>query len=134
MSYDRIVGVVLAFVVAAATAVTGYAATPAAAPTGASSSHVDLKDPKQRISYAIGAGIGNSSKAQGVSVDPNALAAGIADAIAGKLAMSEADIQTTMDQLRGDLATKQQAKLKADGATNAKAGADYLAANAKNRA
>jgi FKBP-type peptidyl-prolyl cis-trans isomerase FklB len=112
-------------------AANSYAAAPASAPATSSSAQLDLKDPKQRISYAIGTGIGNTFKTQGVAVDPSAVAAGIADAIAGKLQMSEADVRTTMDQVRSDLVAKQQAKLKADGATNAKSGADYLAANAK---
>jgi hypothetical protein len=131
MIHNRVPRLALVFAVAACVGANSYAAAPAAPPAVASSAQLDLKDPKQRMSYAIGTGIGNNFKTQGVAVDENALAAGIADAIAGKVAMSEADIRTTMDQVRSDLLAKQQAKLKADGATNAKAGADYLAANAK---
>jgi FKBP-type peptidyl-prolyl cis-trans isomerase FklB len=128
MIHARFARLALVFAFAAGFGADSYAATPAAS-AASTSSHLDLKDPKQRTSYAIGTGIGNSFKNQDVAVDPSAVAAGIADAIAGKLAMSEAEIQTTMEQVRSDLAAKQQAKLKTDGASNAKAGADYLAAN-----
>ena len=131
MIHDRAHRLALVLAVAVCVVANSHAAAPASPPGASSSSQLDLKDPKQRTSYAIGTGIGNSFKTQGVAIDPNALAAGIADAIAGKLAMSEADIRTTMDQVRNDLVAKQQAKLKTDGASNAKAGADYLAANAK---
>jgi FKBP-type peptidyl-prolyl cis-trans isomerase FklB len=126
MIHDRSLRLALAVAVAACLAVSSYAAPPASP-----SSQLDLKDPKQRISYAIGTGIGTNFKTQGVAVDPNAVAAGIADAIAGKLAMTDAEIRSTMDQVRSDLLAKQQAKLKTEGAANAKAGADFLAANAK---
>jgi FKBP-type peptidyl-prolyl cis-trans isomerase FklB len=92
---------------------------------------LDLSDPKQRVSYVMGAGIGANLKAQDITVDPAAVAAGIADAIAGKLALSDDEVKATMDQVRSDLAAKQQAKLQTESADNAKAGADFLSANAK---
>lgn len=92
----------------------------------------DLKDPKQKLSYAIGTGIGANFKKQGVDVDPDVLLAGIKDALAGKqLAMTEAEITTTLNAARADLAAKQQAKQQADASVNASAGDAYLAANAK---
>jgi FKBP-type peptidyl-prolyl cis-trans isomerase FklB len=92
---------------------------------------LDLSDPEQRISYVMGAGIGANLKAQDIQVDPDAVAAGIADAIAGKLALSDAEIKATMDKVRSDLTAKQQAKLQSQSTNNAKAGAEFLAANAK---
>ncbi len=75
----------------------------------------DLKDPKQKLSYAIGTGIGANFKKQGVDVDPDVLLAGIKDALAGKqLAMTEAEISTTLNAARADLVAKQQAKQQAD--------------------
>jgi FKBP-type peptidyl-prolyl cis-trans isomerase FklB len=97
----------------------------------ASPAKLDLTDPKQRLSYALGTGIGNSIKAQGVEIDPNVVAVGIADAIAGKLALTDAEIRATMDEVRDGLIAKQQAKQEADAKANTKAGSDYLAANAK---
>ena len=92
----------------------------------------DLKDPKQKLSYAIGTGIGANFKKQGVDVDPNALLAGINDALAGKLALSQEEIAATLNAALADLAAKQQVKQAADAKTNETAGEAYLAANAKN--
>ena len=84
----------------------------------------DLKDPKQKLSYAIGTGIGANFKKQGVEVDTSALLAGINDALAGKLAMTDAEINTTLTNARAELVAKQQA-------ANSSAGDAYLAANGK---
>ena len=91
----------------------------------------DLTDPKQKLSYAIGTGIGANFKKQGVDVDPNALLAGINDALAGKLALTQEEIAATLNAARADLTAKQQVKQAADAATNTTAGEAYLAANAK---
>ena len=47
-------------------------------------------------------------------MDPNVVLAGINDALAGKLAMTEAEIGTTLNAARADLVAKQQAKQQAD--------------------
>jgi FKBP-type peptidyl-prolyl cis-trans isomerase len=91
----------------------------------------DLKDPKQRLSYAIGTELGANVKKQGIDIDPKALAAGLADALAGKLQMTDAEIKQVMDAERTQLIAKQQAKRQADAAANAKAGDAFLAANGK---
>ncbi len=91
----------------------------------------DLNDPKQKLSYAIGTGIGANFKKQGVDIDPDALLAGIKDAMAGKLAMTEAEIGATLNAARTDLLAKQQAKQQADAGVNTTAGEAFLAANAK---
>ncbi len=84
----------------------------------------DLTDPKQKLSYAIGTGIGANFKKQGVEVDTSALLAGINDALTGKLAMTDAEINTTLNNARAELVAKQQA-------ANSSAGDAYLAANGK---
>lgn len=87
----------------------------------------DLKDPKQRLSYAIGTQMGTNMKEQGVEVDPKALAAGLADALAGKPGMTDTEIGEAMTLLRQQMLAKmQQAAEK-----NTKAGQEFLAANAK---
>ncbi len=97
----------------------------------ASAEGADLKEPKQKLSYAIGTEIGANLKKQGVDVDPKAFAAGLADALAGKLQMTDAEIKEAMNSARTQLIAKQQAKQQADAATNATAGEAFLAANAK---
>jgi FKBP-type peptidyl-prolyl cis-trans isomerase FklB len=91
----------------------------------------DLKDSKQKLSYAIGTEIGGNLKRQGVDIDPKAFAAGLADALTGKLQLSDADIKAALNAARTDLIAKQQAKLQADAAANQRAGDAFLAENAK---
>jgi FKBP-type peptidyl-prolyl cis-trans isomerase FklB len=91
----------------------------------------DLKDPKQRVSYSIGADIGNNFKRQELDLDPKALAAGLADALAGKTALTEAEMRAALNDFRKDMMEKMQAKQKSAGEKNLKDGEAFLAANAK---
>jgi FKBP-type peptidyl-prolyl cis-trans isomerase FklB len=99
--------------------------------TGHAADAPDLKDQKQKLSYALGTQVEAGLKKQGVDIDPKAFAQGMADAIAGKLALSDADIKQVLDSARSQLAEKQQARQQVEAATNAKAGEAFLAANAK---
>jgi FKBP-type peptidyl-prolyl cis-trans isomerase FklB len=90
-----------------------------------------LKDPKQKLSYSIGTEVGAGLKKQGIDVDPKAFAAGLADALAGKLQLSDAEIKDVLTTARTQLMAKQQAKQQADAAANAKASEAFLAANGK---
>ncbi len=92
---------------------------------------LDLKNPRQRASYSIGADIGSNFKKQEIDIDPKALAAGLADALAGKPALTEAEMRETLENLRKDLMAKAETKQKAAGDKNAKEGEAFLAANAK---
>jgi len=49
----------------------------------------DLTNPKQKTSYAVGVNIASTLKADGLDLDPKALAAGIADALGGKPALTQ---------------------------------------------
>jgi len=91
----------------------------------------DLKDPKQKLSYAIGVRMGSGLKEQGVDIDTKAFTAGLSDVIAGKLAMTEAEMTQALDGARAELAAKQQAKQQVAAAANVKTGDAYLATNAK---
>jgi len=91
----------------------------------------DLTNSKQRASYAIGANIGTSLKEQGMEIDPKTLAAGLSDALADKLALTETEIRETLMALQQDMMTKMQAKQKVLGEKNLKEGEAFLAANAK---
>jgi FKBP-type peptidyl-prolyl cis-trans isomerase len=91
----------------------------------------DLKDPQQRLSYAIGTQMGSSMRSQGVEVDPKALAAGLSDALAGKPGMTDAEIKDVMTAFRDQMMAKMQAKQAVDGEKNVKASEEFLAANAK---
>lgn len=91
----------------------------------------DLKDPKQRASYCIGSDIGSSLKRQDLDLDSAALSAGLADAFAGKLVLTDAEIRDTLTEFKNSLSSKMEAKAKLAGTENLKKGAEYLGANGK---
>ena len=119
------------FKVIPTTVAAAAALTVSAVAVSAADAKLDLKDPKARVSYAIGTDIARSLKQQPFEIDPAALAAGITDSLAGKPALTEQEAQDTLLNLQKDLSAKMQAKQAADAAKNAKAGADFLAANGK---
>ena len=92
---------------------------------------VELKEPKQKISYAIGMDIGSNLKRQEIDVDAKTLAAGIADALSGKLQLTEAEAKQVINEFRTQMMAKMESKQKEAGGKNLKAGEDFLAANAK---
>ena len=92
---------------------------------------LDLKEPKQRASYAIGLDIGGNLKRQELDVDAKALAAGIADAFTAKPQLTDAESKQVLNEFRTQLMAKMEAKEKGAGDKNAKDGEAFLAANAK---
>lgn len=92
---------------------------------------VELKDAKQKASYAIGMDIGSNFKRQEIDVDPKSLAAGLADAISGKTQMTEAESREVLNEFRTQMMAKMQEREKTAGDKNLKAGEAFLAANAK---
>jgi FKBP-type peptidyl-prolyl cis-trans isomerase FklB len=98
----------------------------------------ELTTPKQRVSYSIGANIGGNFKRQEIDIDTKTLAAGITDALAGKLALTEAEMREVMMAFQQEMQTKMQAKAKALDEQNVKVapenlkkGEEFLAANGK---
>ncbi len=92
---------------------------------------VELKDAKQKSSYAIGMDIGSNFKRQEIDVDGKALAAGIADSLAGKPQLTEAEAKQVLTDLRTQLMGKAEAKQKEAGEKNLKDGEKFLAENKK---
>jgi FKBP-type peptidyl-prolyl cis-trans isomerase FklB len=81
---------------------------------------------KDRFSYALGLNLGTNLHQQSVDVDPDMLAQGIKDALAGgtpRLTPEEA--QAALNEVQTELRQKQQAKMEA----NKKEGEAFLAAN-----
>lgn len=69
-----------------------------------------LKDTKDKASYSIGLNIGMNFKKQGVDLNPDALLAGVKDAISGKKpALSEAESREVMNNFSKEMADKQKA-------------------------
>jgi FKBP-type peptidyl-prolyl cis-trans isomerase FklB len=93
----------------------------------------DLTNPKQRTSYAIGANIATSLKQQDMDIDSKALAAGIADTLAGKPALTQEELREALMKLQQELTAKAKAKGEkyADGSKNLKDGEAFLAENGK---
>jgi FKBP-type peptidyl-prolyl cis-trans isomerase FklB len=88
----------------------------------------DLKNQKEKMSYIIGMDIGNNLKNQSVEIDPNILAKGIRDALAGgKPLLTEQEIRETMAVFQKEMAVKQEAAAQ----KNKKEGEAFLAENKK---
>jgi len=88
------------------------------------------KTDKDKISYSIGFGMGSNLKNQGVDVDADKLSKGIKDGLSGaKPAMSQADMDKTMTDLRTKMMAEQQEKMKSLGAKNKADGEAFLAKN-----
>ena len=78
-----------------------------------------LKDQKEKVSYAIGMNIGLNLSRQKVDINPDLLVTGIKDAIAGKPQLTQDQVKEVMTQFEKDMEQKQKAageKNKADGA------------------
>jgi len=91
---------------------------------------VELKTQKDKVSYAIGMDVGNGLKKNEVDVDPDILARGVKDILAGnKPLMTEDEVKTAITGLQKELQAKQQERAKVLGEKNKKEGEAFLAKN-----
>ena len=111
--------------------ITGLAVASLLAGGACAQEKMELKDAKQKSSYAIGMDIGGNFKRQELDIDTKALAAGIADTLAGKPQLTEAEAKQVIAEFRTALMAKMEAKQKVDAEKNVAAGDAFLAANAK---
>src|SRR6266513_2213305 len=86
-----------------------------------------LKDQKDKVSYSIGMQIGFNLGRQKVDVNPDVLAAGIKDAIAGKPQLTPNKVKDIMAQFEKDMEQKQ----KQLGEKNKTEGTKFLEENKK---
>jgi FKBP-type peptidyl-prolyl cis-trans isomerase FklB len=86
-----------------------------------------LKDQKEKVSYAIGMQIGFNLARQKVDISPDILATGIKDAIAGKPQLTPDQVKDVMAQFEKDMEQKQ----KQLGEKNKTEGAKFLEDNKK---
>src|SRR5205809_4311273 len=86
-----------------------------------------LKDEKDEVSYSLGLNIGFNLSRQNISVNPDALTAGIKDAIAGKPQLTTDQVKETMAAFEKEMTEKQ----KAAGEKNAAEGTKFLEENKK---
>jgi FKBP-type peptidyl-prolyl cis-trans isomerase len=91
-----------------------------------------LKTQKDKMSYAIGLEMGKGVKDQGFDVDPNMLAQGIKDAIAGgKALLTDEEFRTIIADVQEEMKQKQMQAMEEAAAQNKKDGDAFLAENTK---
>jgi FKBP-type peptidyl-prolyl cis-trans isomerase FklB len=108
----------------------GNAAASAQATGSKSGTTPELVTKKNKQSYAIGANFGRGLKQQPLDLDPNLVAQGVKDALAGgKLALTDEEARGVLTDLQSELQKNQEAKMSQLGDANKKEGAAFLAAN-----
>jgi len=91
---------------------------------------LSLKTPKDKISYAIGADLGNKLKTSSIDVDATILTQALKDTLGGsKTLMTDDEIHSTLVDLSKELQAKQTAAAKELSDKNKKAGEEFLVAN-----
>jgi FKBP-type peptidyl-prolyl cis-trans isomerase FklB len=94
--------------------------------TGFGEDKPQLKDLKDKVSYSVGLSVGSNFRKQGQDLNPDAVLAGLKDALSGKQpALSEKEMQETMEAWSKQMEDKQ----KAVGEKNATDGVKFLAEN-----
>lgn len=102
------------------------------ATTAIAAEKMELKTPKDKVSYAIGMDMGNSLKQNNIEVNPDILNKAIKDVLTGqKTVLNEEEAKTALMTLQQEMQDQQQAKMKALGEKNAKEGDAFLAENKK---
>jgi len=91
-----------------------------------------LKSQRDKVSYIIGMDIGKNFKNQSIDIDPDILAKGIKDALAGgKPLLTEQEIRETLAAFQKEMTAKQEELAKKMGEKNKKEGEAFLADNKK---
>jgi FKBP-type peptidyl-prolyl cis-trans isomerase len=108
------------------------AASLLAMPTLTHAADDSLKTDQDKTSYSMGVDMGRNLHQQGIDIEPDVLAQGVKDGIAGgNLKMTDDEMKATMQAFIAKMREKMQAKQAADGADNQKKGEVYLAENKK---
>jgi len=101
-----------------------------AAASKASPAPLTLKTPSQKVSYALGMGLGKNLKRDSVEVDPAIILRGLKDALAGnKLLLTDEEAKAVIVELNNELRAKAEAKAKATALENKMKGDAFLAEN-----
>ena len=103
-----------------------------AASTALAQDKAQLKDQKDKASYSIGHDIGTTFKKQNVDLNPDALLAGLKDALAGKApVLSKEERDKVLEAFQKEMMEKQVAASKEAATKNAVEGDKFLAENRK---
>jgi len=89
------------------------------------------QETKDKVSYSIGADIGNNLKKAELDINPAFLSQGIKDAFAGKTVMSDDEMKATLQAFQMEMQTKMQAKQKATAEKNKAESDKFLEENKK---
>jgi len=89
-----------------------------------------LKTTSQKVSYALGMGLGKNLKRDSVEVDPAIILRGLKDALADKkLLLTDDEAKAAIVELNNELRAKAEAKAKATALENRMKGDTFLAEN-----
>jgi FKBP-type peptidyl-prolyl cis-trans isomerase FklB len=95
---------------------------------------IELKTPKDKVSYAIGMSIGHNFVRQKIDVDPDIVARGAKDAMSGaNPMMTEEEAKTILTEFQKGLVEAQEKEMKTVSEKNAKEGTAFLAENGKKK-
>jgi FKBP-type peptidyl-prolyl cis-trans isomerase len=120
----------------ASPAKTQHAATPKStakagtSTAGKTQTPLALKTQKDKFSYALGMNLGANLHKQSAPVDPNIMARGLKDALAGgKTLLTAEEARAAITAVQNDMHEKQQAKMQVAGDANKNEGEAFLADN-----
>ena len=100
------------------------------APVAKTQAPLALTTQKDKFSYALGMNLGTTLHKQAVPVDPNILARGLKDALAGgKTALTEDQARAALMEVQNEMRKKQQEQMQMAGEASKKEGEAFLAAN-----
>jgi FKBP-type peptidyl-prolyl cis-trans isomerase FklB len=115
---------------AAAKPPTKKADTGTASKSTATKPVAELTTSKDKLSYAIGADIGQKLKADSIDVDPAVVARGLKDTFTGsKTALTDDEMRSALIQLQKDMREKQMAEMRTLSDKNKKEGDAFLTTN-----
>ena len=93
---------------------------------------LELKTPKEKVSYAIGMDMGNSLKKNGVDINPDVLARAIKDVLTDKKTqITNQEAVTILTGLQEEMQGKRQEAMKVLGEKNKNEGTAFLVENMK---
>ncbi|MDF1827967.1 MAG: FKBP-type peptidyl-prolyl cis-trans isomerase [Legionellaceae bacterium] len=100
-------------------------------PLFAASNAIELKTTEDKVSYSIGSDLGVNLKKQGIAINPDVFAKGVADGMSGgKLMMTEAEMKKVLGDFEKELMEKRSKELNQQAENNKKKGEAFLKANA----
>lgn len=93
---------------------------------------VELKDLRDKVSYGLGMKMGRDFKEQGADLNPDVIAQAMKDVLGDKtLRLTDEQVVEAFTAYQKELETQYEAKAKAEGEKNLKAGEAFLAENGK---